>query len=102
VEGIVRSLYEVRNTPAMLVWFEAGDSGLAAHASRGAETVDELATAFVARLLGDEGGGSNRLRARWLVRIVVSLLTLPGDSEVEERELIARFVAPGLIEDTGS
>lgn len=97
VEGIVQALHEVRSTPAMAVWFEAGDSGLAAHASRGAEVVDELAATFVARLLGDDGAG--RLRARWLVRIVVSLLTLPGDSEAEERELIARFVAPGLLAD---
>jgi AcrR family transcriptional regulator len=97
VEGIVRSLHEVRSTPAMAVWFEEGDSGLAAHASRGAEVVDEVAATFVARLLGGEGGAASRLRARWLVRVVVSLLTLPGENEAEEREVIDRFVAPGLL-----
>ena len=42
---------------------------------------------------------SSGLRARWLVRVVVSLLTMPGDSEAEERALIEHFVAPGLLAD---
>jgi len=37
------------------------------------------------------------LRAEWLVRVVVSLLTLPGESAGAERDLVRRFVAPGLL-----
>ena len=32
--------------------------------------------------------------ARWLVRVIVSLLTVPGGDEAEERRLLERFVAP--------
>lgn len=101
VEGIVRSLREVRSTPAAAAWFTPGDSGLAADVSRLSEVVDSLAGAFVARLLGSREDRSSQLRARWLVRVIVSLLTSPGASEAEERELIARFVAPGMLADLG-
>ncbi|MFC7503076.1 hypothetical protein, partial [Nocardioides sp. GCM10030258] len=32
--------------------------------------------------------------ARWLVRAIVSLLTVPGRDAAEERAMVARFVAP--------
>ena len=34
------------------------------------------------------------LAARWLLRVVVSLLMVPGADEAEERALVERFVAP--------
>ena len=42
-----------------------------------------------------------RRRLEWLVRVVVSLLTVPGGSEEEERDLVARFVVPGVLADSG-
>jgi AcrR family transcriptional regulator len=97
-EGVVRAIQEVRKTPGMAAWFETGDSGLAARMSPYSEVIDRLADSFVARLLGpNEEGGLGRLRARWLVRVIVSLLTMPGESEAEERALVERFVAPGLL-----
>ncbi len=44
-------------------------------------------------------GRETRLRARWMVRVVISLLALPGESESEERALVERFVAPPLLAD---
>jgi hypothetical protein len=41
------------------------------------------------------------MRARWLVRVIVSLLALPGDSEEEERAQVERFVAPVLLPQLG-
>ena len=32
--------------------------------------------------------------ARWLVRVIVSLLTVPGGDDAAERRLVERFVAP--------
>jgi hypothetical protein len=32
----------------------------------------------------------------------VSLLTMPGESEEEERALVERFVAPGLLDDSAA
>ena len=100
VQSIVRSLREVRTTPATAAWFEPGDSGIAAGISARSEVIEALAGAFVTRVLGREAD-EGRLSARWLVRVIVSLLTTPGESEAEERELIERFVAPVLLSEAG-
>jgi AcrR family transcriptional regulator len=100
IEGILRSVREVRATPGTAAWFEPGESGGAARVSHSSEVIDAVTGTFVATLLAPSAsGGSNRLEARWLVRVIVSLLTMPGESEEEERELITRFVAPGLLEE---
>jgi len=48
-----------------------------------------------------QGEGRNALpsnmRARWLVRVIVSLLTMPEENEKEERKLIKRFVVPAIL-----
>ena len=53
---------------------------------------------FVDRLL-EPPKRERRLRARWLVRVIISLLAVPGESEAEERALIEHFVAPTLLGD---
>ena len=94
----MRSLREVRGNPGTAVWFAREDSGIAARMSRTSEVVDALAEAFVTRLLGSTGDeAEGQLRARWLVRVIVSLLAMPGESEAEERALVERFVAPALL-----
>ena len=98
VEGILRSVREVRRNPATAVWFEPGVSGMAARMSRSSEVIETLTQTFVSELLGprvDDPAG--RLRARWLVRVIVSLLAVPGESGAEERALVERFVAPALL-----
>jgi AcrR family transcriptional regulator len=99
IEGIVRAIDEVRQTPGTAAWFAAGDSGIAARMSRSSEVIESAAESFVEKLLDPRGDDpSSLLRARWLVRVVVSLLTMPGENEAEERALIARFVAPVLLD----
>jgi len=101
VEGIVRAVEAVRETPGTAAWFAPGDSGIAARMSRSSEVIESTASSFVEKLLDPRGDDpSSRLRARWLVRVVVSLLTMPGENRAEERALIARFVAPALLADT--
>ena len=97
VEGIVRSVREVRETPGTAAWFAPGETAIGARMSRFSEVIEALAGGFVARLLGTDEDEANRLSARWLVRVIVSLLTVPEKSEAEERELIERFVAPALL-----
>jgi AcrR family transcriptional regulator len=100
IEGIIRAVDEVRKTPGTAAWFAAGDSGIAARMSRSSEVIAGAAESFVEKLLDPRGGDpASRLRARWLVRVVVSLLTMPGENEAEERALITRFVAPVLLAD---
>ena len=40
------------------------------------------------------------MRARWMVRVIVSILTMPGDSDEEERAMIERFVVPAVLSNT--
>ncbi|MBA2954988.1 TetR family transcriptional regulator [Nocardioides sp. MAH-18] len=82
VEAILAALREVRARPELLAWFGAADAG----------TTAELAQSeAVVGMLGD---GET---ARWLVRVIVSLLIVPGRDETEERALVERFVVPGVL-----
>ena len=97
-EYIVRAVQKVRSSASLAAWFEPGESGYTARMSRGSEVIGCLADAFVARLPGDGLDAAPRdMRARWMVRVIVSLLTMPGDSEEEERLLIERFVVPSVL-----
>lgn len=100
-EYIVRALEKVRSSPSMAVWFAPAESGMTARMSRGSEVIDCLAETFVTRLQGEpkEHDWLNGLRASWIVRVIISLLTTPAESEEEERILIERFVVPGVLAD---
>lgn len=102
VESILLSVAAVRENPGTAAWFEPGVSELAARMSRSSELVDTLTTTFVSELVGpDSDDPESRLRARWLVRIIISLLSMPGQDEAEERALVERFVAPVLLSPAG-
>jgi len=108
LEGILVSLREVRRHPGMLAWFEPETAGLAARISRSSEVIDALTNTFVAELLrplaaaGDEGAerepAETSLWARWLVRVIISFLSMPGENEMDERSQIERFAAPVIRE----
>jgi hypothetical protein len=71
---------------------------MAARMSRSSEVIEVLTATFVSELLEPGGpASSRRLGARWLVRVIVSLLAMPGESAAEERALVERFVAPALV-----
>ncbi len=99
IEGVVRSCREVRAIPGAAAWFEPGDSGIAARMSGGSEVLAAMAGAFVGQLLGRDGDAEDHMAAHWLIRVMVSLLTIPCESEEEERDLVRRFVAPCLLGD---
>lgn len=81
VEAILAALREVRARPELIAWFGAADAG----------TTAELAQSeAVIAGLGDEE------TARWLVRVIVSLLIVPGRDAADERAMIERYVVPGL------
>jgi len=97
VDALILSVREVRRNPGTAAWFAPSAAGLAARMSRSSEVVETLTTGFVAALQRpgeeDPDGG---LLAGWFVRVILSLLDLPGESEAEERALVERFVAPVL------
>jgi AcrR family transcriptional regulator len=97
---ILRSLHEVRSTPELAAWFAPEDSGAAAAISRASDVVQLVARTFVDHTMSRAGAQSAEpLRARWLVRAIVSLLTMPAESLDEEREMVERFVVPAVFGD---
>ena len=87
VAAVTSAVRYVRDTPHLAAWFAAADAGLTAELVRSSDVLGLLGRG----LAGDEAA------ARWLVRVVVSLLAMPGRDLAEERELVTRFVVPGLV-----
>ncbi|MCM6773093.1 TetR/AcrR family transcriptional regulator [Nocardia sp. CDC159] len=93
VAGIQASLGAVRRDPLLIAWFRPGDAGIALGIAQTSEVIEAIA----ASLLGPEQAARQRdsmLQARWLTRVIVSLLTVPGRDEAEERAMLEHFVAP--------
>ena len=93
VEAIAAAVEGVRSTPALAAWFAEASAGTAAELAASSEVIESLAVAF----LGGQVDADTRERARWIVRVVLSLLTVPGASPAEERRLVDRFVAPVVL-----
>jgi AcrR family transcriptional regulator len=87
VAAVLSSLRHVRGTPLLAGWFGMDGAAVTADLVASSEVLDTLGL----RLVDDP------LAARWLLRVVVSLLLMPGHDEAEERALVERFVAPMLV-----
>ena len=90
VESVLETLRRVRRDAALAAWFTPGDSGIAAAVAQSSDVIEGMVAAF----LGDPAAPATIRRARWLVRVIVSLLTMPGADEHDERSMIEQFVAP--------
>lgn len=98
---IQEAVRAVREQPELLVWFEPEQAGHTARLSRGSELLEALTLGFMdsaAPLHSVAADGE--LLIRWMIRIIISLLSMPGESVLEERQMIERFVLPGLTENT--
>jgi AcrR family transcriptional regulator len=93
VEAIGAAVAGVRTTPTLAAWFAEASVGSTADLAASSEVIESLAVAF----LGGAPDDDTRDRARWIVRVVLSLLTVPGASAAEERRLVERFVAPVVL-----
>ncbi|AWK73922.1 TetR family transcriptional regulator [Rhodococcus oxybenzonivorans] len=92
VEAMLTAIRLVRRDPTLAAWFQLGDSGLAAQIAHSSEVIESLGAAFLGQ--AGVGGEETSRRARWLVRAIVSLLTVPGVDDDDERAMIEQFVAP--------
>lgn len=65
------------------------------------EVITALAASFLHSLgLVSQTDGAPSIverRARWAVRIIVSLLMFPGRDEADERAMIEEFLAPVMV-----
>jgi AcrR family transcriptional regulator len=93
VDAMLAALAQVRDTPGLAAWFTRSDSGHTAELAGASPVLRTVCATF----LGDPADPDNQARARWLLRVIVSLLSAPGRDAVEERELIERFVVPVVL-----
>jgi AcrR family transcriptional regulator len=87
--AILAAVRRVRENPSLAAWFGAGDASATAELAQASPVIEALGLSLV----------DDPLAVRWVVRVIVSLLVVPGRDEAEERVLVQRFVVPAL---TGS
>lgn len=93
IEGVVASLRSVRESPALASWFASAQRPIGGEMAERSEVIRALAEAFLASL-GVEAG---QQRARWLVRVMISLLVFPGHDDTDERAMLEEFVIPTVL-----
>lgn len=90
-EGALAALHRVRETPALASWFASTARPIGGEMAERSDVIRALVQAFLAAT-GDRD--DVELRARWLVRVLISLLQFPGRDEADERLMLETFVVP--------
>lgn len=99
IEGVITALNAVRDSPALSSWFATAQRPIGGEMAEHSEVIRVLVEGFVGSLAGGAMQADDEVgrRARWLVRVMVSLLVFPGGDETDERTMLAEFVAPLVI-----
>ncbi|MCW2796335.1 TetR/AcrR family transcriptional regulator [Nocardioides sp.] len=84
--AVLSAVRHVREAPTLAAWFRAGDAARTAELAQSSPVIEALGLSVV----------EDPVAARWLVRVIVSLLTVPGRDDADERGLVERFVVPAL------
>jgi AcrR family transcriptional regulator len=82
----------VRSDPTLMAWFTTGDAGATAALAQSSGVIEGLVAGF----LGGEPSPGMRRRAKWVVRMLVSLLIDPEPDPTEEHAMIAELLVPAL------
>ena len=93
VASTTAALRMVRESPALSSWFAVTRPPIGGEVAGRSDVITALAAAFV-NSLGPEDRAVIERRARWVVRVVTSLLMYPGLDEADERAMIEEFVVP--------
>lgn len=100
VATVTTSLRLVRSEPTLMAWFEAAEAGATVRLAQSSEVIEALVEPLLlaegAAAEGDVGTDLRR-RARWVVRVIVSLLTVPGADPAEEQAMVEDFVVPVVL-----
>jgi AcrR family transcriptional regulator len=96
IEGMLASLRNVRESPALASWFATSQRPIGAEMAEQSEVIKALTEAFVVSLAPDDADLVAH-RARWLVRVMTSLFLFPGHDEDDERAMLEEFVVPILL-----
>ena len=90
--GLTHALALVRENPALSSWFAGTPIG--AEMAEGSDVIQTLTAGFLQTL--NNADDPDR-RARWLVRVLTSLLIFPGRDADDERAMLAEFVIPLVV-----
>ncbi|KUI02027.1 TetR family transcriptional regulator [Mycolicibacterium acapulense] len=96
IEGMLASLRNVRESPALASWFATTQRPIGAEMAEESEVIKALTEAFVISL-GPDAPELVAHRARWLVRVMTSLMLFPGHDEDDERSMLEEFVVPIVL-----
>jgi AcrR family transcriptional regulator len=96
IEGMMASLRNVRQSPALASWFVTTQRPIGAEFAEQSEVIRALTEAFVISL-GPDDPELVAHRARWLVRVMTSLFLFPGHDEDDERAMLEEFVVPIVL-----
>jgi AcrR family transcriptional regulator len=99
IEGMITSLRKVRESPALASWFATTQPPIGGEIAEQSEVIKALTEAFVTSLAPDQPDVVAH-RARWLVRVMTSLLVFPGRDETDERAMLEEFVVPIVVPAT--
>jgi AcrR family transcriptional regulator len=94
--GVVTTLQLVRESPALSSWFAITQPPIGGELAEQSDVVTALAAAFVNSLGADDRAVAES-RARWLVRVITSLLIFPGRDVADEQAMIEEFVVPIVV-----
>src|SRR3954453_19799698 len=87
VVAVLSALRRVRESPSLSAWFAGGDAAATADLAQSSPVIEALGRTVV----------EEPLAARWVVRVIVSLLIAPGRDATEERAMVERYVVPALL-----
>jgi AcrR family transcriptional regulator len=93
IAGFTTSMALVRQSPALASWFATTEAPIGGEIAEQSDVIRALTEAFLISLGPDEPDVVER-RARWLVRVMTSLLIFPGRDEADERAMFEEFVVP--------
>ena len=96
IEGMLASLRNVRESPALASWFATSQRPIGAEMAEQSEVIKALTEAFVISL-GPDDPELVAHRARWLVRVMTSLFLFPGHDDDDERAMLEEFVVPIVL-----
>ena len=96
IAGVTTTLRTVRESPALASWFAMTQPPIGGEMAEQSEVIKALAAAFLNSLGPDDPAVVER-RARWLVRVITSLLIFPGRDGAEEEEMVEEFVVPIVV-----
>ena len=91
VEIVLACLAAVRERPHLAAWY-AGDSTLLREVLHDSPVIRGVAQSYLA----SDADATDPDLAGWILRIILSFLTSPGDDEETERRLLERFLVVPL------